>query len=297
MADRTCTVEGCDRPVWAPLKGWCAMHYRRWKIAGDVGSAEPQRNRLPDVCKVDGCERRPESKDLCGGHYKRLRKTGDVSADIPLGGNWRRTPDTCSVDGCGNAYHSGGYCIAHYRRLRKRGTVDAHIPVRQKPVVPPGGPCMVDGCAGVAVCKSLCKKHYSRLQTKGHPLNGGKVKAADYVEAVLATRPRNDGCWEDWPYRVNPVSLRPMISPPRANDKQPVHTYVARYVRFLEDGEWPEMACHRCDNAKCWNPDHIYAGNALTNAADYQAFRARRRGLRGEIPTRTDAFDALPGEP
>jgi hypothetical protein len=34
------------------------------------------------------------------------------------------------------------------------------------------------------------------------------------------------------------------------------------------------MVLHKCDNKKCVNPDHLYAGDALTNAAD-----ASERGL------------------
>lgn len=34
MADRTCSVEGCERRVvsW----GWCAMHYHRWRAHGST---------------------------------------------------------------------------------------------------------------------------------------------------------------------------------------------------------------------------------------------------------------------
>lgn len=33
--DRTCSIEGCERPRWA--RGWCAAHYRRWRLRGDPG--------------------------------------------------------------------------------------------------------------------------------------------------------------------------------------------------------------------------------------------------------------------
>lgn len=33
MADRTCSIEDCGRPVFA--RGWCNRHYNRWRSHGD----------------------------------------------------------------------------------------------------------------------------------------------------------------------------------------------------------------------------------------------------------------------
>lgn len=38
MADRTCSVAGCERPHAA--RGYCKMHYQRWRLNGDPGGAE-----------------------------------------------------------------------------------------------------------------------------------------------------------------------------------------------------------------------------------------------------------------
>lgn len=35
MADRTCSVEGCERS--SACRGWCSMHYTRWRRHGDAG--------------------------------------------------------------------------------------------------------------------------------------------------------------------------------------------------------------------------------------------------------------------
>lgn len=46
MAERTCTIEGCERPHKA--RGWCRLHYRRWTTTGD-----PERVDRP---RIDGTE-------------------------------------------------------------------------------------------------------------------------------------------------------------------------------------------------------------------------------------------------
>lgn len=47
-----------------------------------------------------------------------------------------------------------------------------------------------------------------------------------------------------------------------------------RFSFLLAHGQLPAMVLHKCDNKKCVNPDHLYAGDALANAAD-----ASKRGL------------------
>jgi hypothetical protein len=48
------------------------------------------------------------------------------------------------------------------------------------------------------------------------------------------------------------------------------HKYLHRLSYEMFTGAEPGifMVCHHCDNPKCWNPAHIYLGDAKTNAAD-----------------------------
>lgn len=57
-----------------------------------------------------------------------------------------------------------------------------------------------------------------------------------------------------------------------------------RVSYYFATQNWPDMVLHICDNKKCVNPHHLYAGNASQNAVD-----ASNRGLllRGEANNRT----------
>lgn len=69
---RTCAVEGCEGRHSA--RGWCGLHYQRWRRTGDplatVGT--PVR-----PCSVDGCPHAYLARGYCATHYQRWRKTGD----------------------------------------------------------------------------------------------------------------------------------------------------------------------------------------------------------------------------
>lgn len=46
-----------------------------------------------DGCTVPGCTRPRGSRGLCPGHRARLARSGDVRADVPLGGAWTALKD------------------------------------------------------------------------------------------------------------------------------------------------------------------------------------------------------------
>lgn len=74
---------------------------------------------------------------------------------------------------------------------------------------------------------------------------------------------KSDGCWE-WSGRLNRgrayFSLRSGYM-----------TQAARWMWIHVHGgvlTQNDFICHRCDNPACVNPDHLYKGNAQTNADD-----------------------------
>lgn len=69
------------------------------------------------VCAVPLCENRVRCRNLCDGHYTRLRKTGDVQADEPLRQRSPR-PAICTIEDCDRSpVIARGMCDHHYNRV------------------------------------------------------------------------------------------------------------------------------------------------------------------------------------
>lgn len=94
MPERTCAVGSCGRA--AERRGWCVMHYKRWRRHGDPLWEPPRRG-----CSVPGCSGRHEARGLCNVHYERWRvqvaaaagrPAEDPSADMEAWVRWLTAP-------------------------------------------------------------------------------------------------------------------------------------------------------------------------------------------------------------
>lgn len=80
MAERICSIDGCDRP--SRRRGWCTMHYSRWYEHGTTDKPRPRprtpkpwMNRLAGYFTVgDGCWVWNSSRDVHG--YGRFWRDG-----------------------------------------------------------------------------------------------------------------------------------------------------------------------------------------------------------------------------
>lgn len=122
MADATCTIEGCGKKMLA--RGWCSMHYRRWRVTGDPGPAESSFYRAPGVlCSVEGCEKEAATLRMCPMHYQRQRTRGDVGSAVMERVSHRG--QVCAVEGCGQPRRKDRWCASHYGQQRRTGTEPA----------------------------------------------------------------------------------------------------------------------------------------------------------------------------
>jgi hypothetical protein len=98
---------------------------------------------------------------MCEPHYRRLRRTGSTSAELPIGA--RRVPPPCTVPTCERLATEQGLCHAHYLRRNRVGSEQASQPLR--PYGRSG--CRVSGCAEPHYARDLCRIHYRRLMSTG----------------------------------------------------------------------------------------------------------------------------------
>lgn len=160
MAPNQCQVDGCERLALA--RGWCGMHYQRWKANGDPLVDRRATGRR--TCTINGCTKQVVGRGWCANHYERWRRHGD-----PLGEAARGNP-TCTVDGCGGEHVARGYCGKHYQRLISRGTIE--LQPRKS-----SGPCKVGDCEGKVVGFGFCTSHYRRYRKFGDP--AGRMACAE----------------------------------------------------------------------------------------------------------------------
>jgi hypothetical protein len=65
VENRTCSVDGCDKPVKA--RHMCPMHYSRWRLS----------NGVAPMCSVQGCGRPVVGRGWCSMHWQRWKAHGD----------------------------------------------------------------------------------------------------------------------------------------------------------------------------------------------------------------------------
>lgn len=151
---RLCQRDGCGRPHMA--RGWCAMHYARWRRRGTPDVYDPR-------CLVEGCGQPHMARGMCSRHYGRWRYRQGASKHPP-----------CSVDGCGGFARSRGWCDMHYARWKKAGKPDRLNEVMAALM----RICRVEGCDQQHRARGYCKTHYDRMRERG----------------LLKTRPFRTGC-------------------------------------------------------------------------------------------------------
>jgi hypothetical protein len=80
-----CSITDCERPVNA--RGWCSMHYYRWRMHGDPHTVQV---RVRADCRADGCGKSAWAQGLCPMHLSRWKRHGSLLLPSAAGRFWRR---------------------------------------------------------------------------------------------------------------------------------------------------------------------------------------------------------------
>ena len=74
---RTCEHPGCEREHKG--KGFCSMHYGRWKRGSPPMDASERGSRK---CSVEGCERKYYGNGFCSSHRARWLRNASLTAPL-----------------------------------------------------------------------------------------------------------------------------------------------------------------------------------------------------------------------
>lgn len=121
----------------------------------------------------------------------------------------------------------------------------------------PGDPCAVEACVlPRKKSERWCVKHRTRYYRTG------RLDLANTEERFWARVSRSGECWE-WTGGADRCGYGRLKVDGRY---QKAH----RYSWVLANGPIPDglYICHRCDNPPCVRPDHLFLGDAASNAAD-----------------------------
>lgn len=230
------------------------------------------------VCSIAGCENPAKSRNLCNGHYLKLRRYGD-----PL--ITKQIRNICSVDGCDKFVEGNGYCATHNGRYRKHG--DPLITRKAKSLCSITGcgqvvrglglcsmhyqrqrkstsKCSVDGCNKGVSGLGFCAAHYRLFRKTGDPLKTEHHAKTYFRNTVLAYT--GDECLM-WPFPWSKSDYYPKIKYGAKSMK--VHRAVCFEVYGPPPAGKPEAA-HSCGRGidGCCNPKHLRWASRAENMAD-----------------------------
>lgn len=145
------------------------------------------------------------------------------------------------------------------------------------------GLCSVDGCERKAWARGLCRPHDRRNRLYGDPLTMGQVQHHGLTTAerfLKRVEKQESGCWHWTASSIGKAGHGQF----RLGNRSIV---ASRMAWMLFVGEIPKddsaygtlHVCHRCDNPKCVNPDHLFLGTHNQNVQDKMQKGRHRYGI------------------
>ncbi len=184
----------------------------------------------------------------------------------------QRTPKACHTWlGASHEGRAGTFCIDQRRRAVKPARIAHYLAYGSMP----------DDLAVIRACgNQMCvnPKHLYLWDRRGGCFEARLLRD---IDTRPGQGPRGD-CWE-WQGSMSSSGYGTIsYSAPNA---RPLNLSAHRSAFLLFHPEIVEtddpFVCHTCDNKKCCNPEHLYAGSPQSNVKDREE---RQRGYRGPRP-------------
>jgi hypothetical protein len=148
---------------------------------------------------------------------------------------------------------------------------------------PPADVCCIKGCDTAWLYLGLCNRHWRRNKKYGSPVatkgHSGMLVGLPVGERFYRQVKKTPTCWL-WSGATDGDGRSIFSSAVGTTVYKRAH----RFSWSFHTGEvLPRgmMICHKCDNPRCVNPDHLFPGTAFDNMRDMIA-KGRRRILEGE---------------